>query len=427
MKMAMKIITLLVAFPFVFFTFVAGSYAGSCGSSDDGSGTSHATGSTPWTADSCSYADVTYCVNTAASSGDTVIVPAGTATWKSRLGITKGITLQGAGIGQTVITNGVTPGYDDQCLGYVPASPELDETFRLTGFTFDGNNINCLISVGNKNRNVITNVRIDHNRFQNSGRNALYFNGEIYGLVDNNHFEDNYANIKVVGYYWYSWWDLSPPSLGSADYLYFEDNTFNFTDAFWIAHPGWGQIISSGGGAKWVLRHNTITNFNKGYDVMDVHGNQQPVTEDYSPYGSRGVIAVEIYNNSLASFKVGGGHRFLNHRGGTAIVFNNSITGSANSIELKMIEEDGTARSNFLSERPGWDPVQNTYYYNNTLNGDVITPRVDVNSAVFIHENRDYFLVNPVGQTIGGSVYTPYQYPHPMARPSTPANLRIVE
>src|ERR1700731_4595842 len=57
-------------------------------------------------AKSVSFADVSSAVNLA-SNGDTVTVPAGTATWTSTLTITKNISLIGAGIGQTIITNNV--------------------------------------------------------------------------------------------------------------------------------------------------------------------------------------------------------------------------------------------------------------------------------------------------------------------------------
>src|SRR5215218_1378957 len=56
---------------------------------------------------SASYVDVAAAV-TLAANGDTVAVPAGTATWNTTLIINKAITLQGAGIGQTVILDGLT-------------------------------------------------------------------------------------------------------------------------------------------------------------------------------------------------------------------------------------------------------------------------------------------------------------------------------
>lgn len=52
------------------------------------------------TAASCELADVQAAVR-AAGAGDTVQLPAGTATWKGSLSIEKGIHLKGAGAGGT--------------------------------------------------------------------------------------------------------------------------------------------------------------------------------------------------------------------------------------------------------------------------------------------------------------------------------------
>src|SRR5439155_15423960 len=60
-------------------------------------------------AKSASFADVSSAVGSA-KTGDTVIVPTGTATWTTPLNITDNITLQGAGAGSTVIIDEVSRG-----------------------------------------------------------------------------------------------------------------------------------------------------------------------------------------------------------------------------------------------------------------------------------------------------------------------------
>ena len=60
------------------------------------------------TAGSPSRIDVITAVSSAVN-GDTVIIPAGTSTWTSGLTINKAITLQGNGIGNTIIKDGLTP------------------------------------------------------------------------------------------------------------------------------------------------------------------------------------------------------------------------------------------------------------------------------------------------------------------------------
>ncbi|MBI5181522.1 MAG: hypothetical protein HZA06_01265 [Nitrospirae bacterium] len=98
-------------------------------------------------ATSCSASDVQTAIN-AASDGDTVSVPAGSCTWSSRLSFTKGITLQGAGSGITIIKGNYTYNNGDDSdplnylISYVPdATARTNDTpFRLTGFTIDPDN-----------------------------------------------------------------------------------------------------------------------------------------------------------------------------------------------------------------------------------------------------------------------------------------------
>ena len=59
-------------------------------------------------AKSAAFGDVSSAIGLA-QDGDTVTVPAGTATWTTGLNIDKNITLQGAGAGSTVIIDGILP------------------------------------------------------------------------------------------------------------------------------------------------------------------------------------------------------------------------------------------------------------------------------------------------------------------------------
>jgi hypothetical protein len=58
------------------------------------------------TAESVSRAHVLAALDLCAD-GDTLAIPAGTATWSSTLEIDKAITMQGAGVGQTIIRDGM--------------------------------------------------------------------------------------------------------------------------------------------------------------------------------------------------------------------------------------------------------------------------------------------------------------------------------
>ena len=96
----------------------------------------------------CSRADVGNAV-AAATYDDIVVVPAGTCTWATTLTITKGITLQGAGIGSTVINSGVGSG--NYVVVYNPDSTSIstDRAFRITGFTWDMKNLSSGMHITN--------------------------------------------------------------------------------------------------------------------------------------------------------------------------------------------------------------------------------------------------------------------------------------
>src|SRR6266567_1988086 len=93
-------------------------------------------------AKSASFGDVSSMVATA-SDGDTVVIPAGTASWTSYLVITKGITLQGqtsTDVGantandQTIILDDVPRG--DACALISAPALTASQSFRVTGITF---------------------------------------------------------------------------------------------------------------------------------------------------------------------------------------------------------------------------------------------------------------------------------------------------
>src|SRR5262249_50379291 len=82
----------------------------------------------------------------AALDGDTIILPAGTFSWTSRLNITKGITLQGqttitgAGTSNPSIIDGTVIAEDTPRTGpgagVISASLTASQSLRITGITF---------------------------------------------------------------------------------------------------------------------------------------------------------------------------------------------------------------------------------------------------------------------------------------------------
>ncbi len=347
-------------------------------------------------AESVAYADVSAAV-AEVRPGDTVLVPEGTATWDTTLNVHKGITLKGAGMDRTTIVCGFREVRTPCLLNYTPASPELNEPFRVTGFAFDGG----AVLMGNgSTTHLIDRVRVDHNKFTSCTYYTIRFTGLVYGLVDHNHLISCRAVFRPLGRNDASW--KFPLELGSRNYMYIESNRLSKC----------GIVVGSGWGARWVLRHNTVDE-HQSFNILDAHGN---LPNSGRPDGLRGVVACEIYENVLANHaKLSSGMRFHDIRGGTCIMFNNRVGPDARvptrSPGILLREEDCHPRQILKDTYPGYDPVKDTYIWNNTVTttGKPVSVRVEDNSKDMIKLGRDYWLDRP-----DRSFYIPYPYPHPV-------------
>ncbi|MHC4313579.1 MAG: polysaccharide lyase domain-containing protein [Planctomycetota bacterium] len=269
----------------------------------------------------CSQQEVQKAID-AAEDGDTVLVPPGSATWTtsqenrpavviSRKGSEKRITLKGAGIGKTIITDATGP----QCFQVVIKTSETgiysgvnNKAFRITGFTFKGRGDNALLSTTG-----YTNWRIDHCRFENSGR-SLWVSG--IGLIDHCVFDkkDNGQSVFVSHMDFVgkdhgdgSW--SSPLSLGTEKAVYIEDCTFKY-DA---QKPN--AALDGCFGARVVFRHNTLINAH-----IAVHGTE-------SSGRGRSIRSYEIYDNSFTLQPPREHFTAIFLRGGTGAIFDNKLTG----------------------------------------------------------------------------------------------------
>ena len=111
----------------------------------------------------------------------------------------------------------------------------------------------------------------------------------VIGVIDHNTFirrtgEDGHA-FWVFGSHWNgsghgdgSW--PAPTNFGSSQFLFFEDNTFTSTNTGYLI-----ALCDAYDGARFVLRHNTITGF-----TFQNHGTE-------SSGRGRGTRATEFYNN----------------------------------------------------------------------------------------------------------------------------------
>jgi len=346
----------------------------------------------------------------AASINDTITVPAGNCNWTNSVSIPsdKKITLQGAGIGNTVIS-----------LGAITAVNISTSGSRVTGFEFNFSDSSGIgVSASG------TGWRIDHCEvdFRTAGgkgtgieatnRNLYYPTWELSGLVDNCVFYDarNLASGSAVSGVsdptksWAIW--SAPTDIGGVSAVYFEDNTF-FMEQF-------GNLMDGNYGGVYVYRFNTVSKGAYSGSVVEAHSLQCTC---------RGFKKWEIYGNTIYGEDCWTPF-FL--RGGTGVIFNNTVTGTWNNKHITMdnvrshtdrgpglcdgtCDWDGNEGSGDEAGYPCRDqigrgadssswpvsapypsqPLEPIYAYGNTPSDVIVS--VNSNSAHHIKANRDYY------------------------------------
>jgi hypothetical protein len=278
-------------------------------------------------AESCSKPDVTKAYNNALI-GDAIIIPAGDCSWSSTLYINKnGIALQGAGMNQSHIRLNSFSG---------PAIQITADNARITGFTFDCNYQNTtekgIIRIGTNVVDpsyVYRDFRIDHNRFiqcdkaGNLGWPAIAARGYVYGVIDNNQFDNctgecidacsdgvrGLSRSHEFGQY-------------TNGTIYIEDNTWNYTQAYKAENA-----IDGNSASRYVLRYNTF-NIGPSSRVSTLISNHETcVTCCGGPGGDASSLVMEIYGNKIYNngSKLTTANMFVTQRGGRSLIYNNMI------------------------------------------------------------------------------------------------------
>lgn len=261
-------------------------------------------------ANSASQSDVANAISRA-SSGDTVRVPAGSATWSGYVSLNKEIAVFGAGMGQTIITN---YGFD---------VPDGVDNWRISGFEFRNPQHSlqyCIQAGGSKSTNGCRNWRIDNVRIRGYMR-FIWTDGHNTGVIDHSEF----YGCSVSGIIINSGADdasiSDPTGLGSSDFVFIEDNEF-FSDGQNFNHIIWTNCR----GARVVARYNTVTETNGGRiaDPFDIHG------FGHDSYGV-GTRAYEFYENTFNRNVSSTCCRLFQVRGGTGLIYNNTLNYSGGS------------------------------------------------------------------------------------------------
>lgn len=351
-------------------------------------------GSAPWTvldgeggSPSAAYADVYYCVNTAASAQDTVNITAtGTVTWSTNLVITQGVNLIGPG--RTSLT--IQPNFDystpyvdtSYLITYRPSAPASNHAFRLSGLTLDGNDRSLTFRAVNTSETAkITNFRVDNVGFLNaktiSGTDpaSSRITGMFYGVMHNNYYApgshsgwqvvfDNGANTEAQ-------FEGESYSYGQSEALFFEDNTLvDLND----------EAFDMSMGSKVVIRYNTFGSVRVGSATwMEVHGAQCG--------GNYAALGIEVYGNN---FTAAASHGLIGSRSGKHLVMYNKLN-LASYITLAVMQPmnapdsasggnlcEGTydSQSNYHYTADGLGNYPTGYFFMNKDNVDEVTAAI---------------------------------------------------
>lgn len=276
--------------------------------------------------------------STACVSGDcTILLPAGDFSWSTANGliIDKAVTIQGAGIGQTIIHNDMNPA--DPGFRFIAVQVQNNLLTNIGGIEFQesvGHNASFLRLSDVNTFTTTGRIRIHHCKFSGGFANEYLLSSfkSVMGVVD--HCEFIPAPNKTGIYMEMIDWSCAgigttqingygstycDTNFGTDQFLFFEDNIFTFN------FPGGGEdaITDSSAGARYVYRYNI---FNNAW--IELHGGGS------SKLGSR---AVEIYNNTFITSTNGSttNGEMVNIRAGTALIHDNNILCATTSPIIK--------------------------------------------------------------------------------------------
>jgi hypothetical protein len=300
-------------------------------------------------AKSSTRADVLSAI-TLASNGDTIVLPAGVATdWLNIVTINKAITLQGAGVGRTIIRDNVASGMLMKWT-LVPGSPS-----RMTGIEFRGGTNGATwpnrIAVDGLNTNNCT-MRIDNCKFD-SLNGPLFELNTVIGVVDHNiivaspkgvpafvgHVKANSWGGTLGANRWGDGTWAEGDQFGSDRFLFFEDNYITN-----LYGPSSLTGLDCTMGARYVFRRNVM---HKG--SLEAHGAEGA--------RDRGVRAIEIYQNIFVGDNSRSGIAYM--RGGVGLIWSNSISGWTADANFALLDnrsiEHLCAPFNGADGRNPWD------------------------------------------------------------------------
>jgi hypothetical protein len=341
---------------------------------------SHSLQSKTITASSSTLSSVQSTIN-AAVAGDIIVIPSGSRTWSGSLKISKkSLTIQGKGVGITVITTG-TKG--------ILLTGETANNLRITGIEFRSGTQLIYAGGSGTPAQAIKNLRVDNCKFVTTNV-VIETHGAVTGVFDHCTFQDAYGG-RIYGSN--DPYARSPYKLGTSDALFFENNTINVSSSGNPPH-----FIASNSHSKYVVRNNVFNYTKSLWDIVDAHGACE--------VKGRGSATWEIYNNTFNI--VASMSRVIHLRGGQGVVFNNTFAGSYTPSQPITVTDYAVCNgpcTQSCTTYPCPDMINHAYFWDNKIRTSPVNP-VDKCSG-FIKLNRDYFLGAMPG-------YVPFTFPHPL-------------
>lgn len=289
-------------------------------------------GSTPtWTA--ATWGDIQNCHDQAGfQQGDTILLTTGSKTGNSSVTLSKSCILQGAGVGNTVVTSTVSTGTK-----LIVVTLVANRTTRITGIEFNGTTVNteALIQVSGCS-NDDRRIRIDNCKFDQL-RQTCFEMITALGVVDHNTLIGPVAGqqvyiAQVKGLAWgaggcggntngdEAWSEAD--NFGTDKFTFFENNTH--TSLYTGSHL---TLIDCHSGGRYVARYNS---FEKGN--LECHGQEAGRL--------RSTRAVEAYNNTFVGLNNGvAGNLVGFFRGGVQVIHDNAVWGYATGENLALLDD----------------------------------------------------------------------------------------
>ena len=352
--------------------------------------------STTFTAASCSYTDVSDCINGTgantchlpggstgthtAVNGDTIKIPAGSCAYTSMLIVpvlvhfigsdpsNPGQNVRGStGGGQTVLTDNV----DKSNCGNNPMirfdnETQGDGTMEIGNITVQGGVVDpgqCAEHIGVHTASY--SLRIHDMTFQSMTSTGILVDGDEQGVFDHNTFASSttfkrgiiihHQQYQGVGHYGDNSW-AQPDTMGTAEAFFVENNVFNITT------PNGVGNVACEYGARCVVRYNDI-------ETLGTHGTDTSLR-------NRSVRQLEVYNNNVRDNGNKIPAAFTEWRGGTGVFFNNTITPTVSG------NYSGMLSLAIYRETDGWIPFGPSILPWNGMGGCWGISPFDTNGAV---------------------------------------------